>query len=46
MNDFNDVLLERMPGEEHRFEAVNQVDLSEDTAAAEPFALEYLHASA
>jgi len=42
VNDFNDVLLERMPGEEHRFEAVNQVDLSEDAAAAEPFAVVYL----
>jgi len=42
VNDFNDVLLERMPGEEHRFEDVNQVDLSEDAAAAELFAVEYL----
>lgn len=42
MNDFNNVLVERMPGEEHRFEAVNHVNVAEDAAAAEPFAVEYL----
>ena len=41
-NDFNNVLLERMPGEEHRFEAVNHVNVDDDAAAAEPFAVEYL----
>jgi len=39
VNDFNDVLLERMPDDEHWFEAVNQVDLSEDAAAAKAFAV-------
>jgi len=42
VNDFNDVLLGRMPGEEHRFEAVNHVNMSEEAAIAEPFAVEYL----
>ena len=42
VNDFNNVLLERMPGEEHRFEAVNHVHVDDDAAAAEPFAVEYL----
>jgi len=42
VNDFNDVLLEKMPGVEHRFEAVNHVNIGEDAAAAEPFAVEYL----
>jgi len=42
VTEFNDVLLERMPGEEHMFEAVNHVDVAEDVAAAEPFAVEYL----
>ena len=42
VNDFNDVLLDQMPGEEHRFEAANQVEVSEDSVSAEPFAVEYL----
>jgi len=42
VNDFNGVLLDRMPGEEHKFEAINHVNIAEDTAAAEPFAVEYL----
>jgi len=42
LTEFNDVLLERMPGVEHRFEAVNRVHVAEDMAAAEPFAVEYL----
>jgi hypothetical protein len=42
VNDFNNVLLERMPGQEHQFEAVNHVAVTEDAAAAEPFAAEYL----
>ena len=42
VNDFNDVLLERMPGVEHRFEAINNVNVAEDAATAEPFAVEYL----
>jgi len=42
VNDFNDVLVERMPGVEHRFEAINHVNVPEDAAVAEPFAVEYL----
>ena len=42
VNDFNDVLLDRMPGEEFCFEAVNYVEVPEDAAGAEPFAVEYL----
>ena len=43
VHDFNSVLLEKMPGVEHRFEAVNNVNVDESAAAAEPFAVEYLH---
>ena len=42
VNDFNSVLLDRMPGEEHKVEAIMHVNIAEDSAAAEPFALEYL----
>lgn len=42
LNDFNDILLEPIPGEKHRFEAVNPVNVAENAAAAEPFAVEYL----
>jgi len=42
VNDFNDVLVERMPGVEHRFEAINHVNVTEDAAVAVPFAVEYL----
>jgi len=42
VNDFNDVLVERMPGVEHKFEAINRVNIPEDAAVAEPFAVEYL----
>ena len=42
VNDFNSLLLERMPGVEHRFVAVNNVNIDESAAAAEPFAVEYL----
>jgi len=42
VNDFNDVLVDRMPGEEYRFEAANYVEVPEDAAGAEPFAVEYL----
>ena len=45
VNDFNNVLLERMPGEEHSFEAVNHVHVDDDAAAAEPFAVEYLQST-
>jgi len=42
VNDFNDLLVDRMPGEEYRFEAANYVEVPEDAAGAEPFAVEYL----
>ena len=42
VNDFNNVLVERMPGVEHRFEAINHVNVPDDAAVAEPFAVEYL----
>ena len=42
VNDFNDVLLERLPGVEHRFEAVNNINVDEGATPAEPFAVEYL----
>jgi len=42
VNDFNESLVDNMPGEEHRFEAVNNVEVPEDAAEAEPFAVEYL----
>jgi len=42
VNDFNHSLLDKMPGTEHRFEAVNKVELSEEAAASEHYAVEYL----
>ena len=42
MKDFNHVLLRSMPGEEHMFETINHVNVPEDEAAGEPFAVEYL----
>jgi len=42
VHDFIDVLVERMPGVEHTFEAINHVNVPEDAAVAEPFAVEYL----
>jgi len=42
VNDFYHILLDWMPGEEHKFEAINHVNIAEDVAAAELFALEYL----
>ena len=42
VNDFNDSLLNKMPGTEHRFEAVNKVELSDEAAVSEPYAVEYL----
>jgi len=42
VNDFNDVLIDRIPGQEYRFEAANYVEVPEDSAGAEPFAVEYL----
>ena len=41
-DDFNNVLVERMLGTEHRFEAANHVDIVADAAAAEPFSVDYL----
>jgi hypothetical protein len=42
VNDFNNSLLDKMPGREYRYEAVNKVELSEEAAASEPYAMEYL----
>jgi len=42
VTDFNNSLLDKMPGTEHRFEAVNKVELSEEAPASEPYAVEYL----
>ena len=42
MNDFNNSLLDKMPGREYCYEAVNKVELSEEAAASEPYAMEYL----
>ena len=42
VNDLNSVLRERMPGVEHWFEVVNNVNVDEGAAAAELFAVEYL----
>jgi len=42
VNDFNNILLDRMPGLGHRFEAVNHVEMREEDAVSEPFAAEYL----
>ena len=42
VNDFNDILLDRMPGIEHRFEAANTVQYSSDANQAEHYAVEYL----
>jgi len=41
VNNFNNTLLDKMPGTEHRFEAVNTIEASEQ-AAAELYAAEYL----
>jgi len=42
VNDFNDVLVYRIPGEEYRFEAASYVEVPEDAASAEPFTVKYL----
>ena len=42
VNDFNDMLLDRMPGVEHRFEAANAVQYSSEANQAEHYAVEYL----
>jgi len=42
VNDFNDVLVDRMPGQEFRFKAANYVEVPEHSAGAEPFAVDYL----
>jgi len=39
VHDFNNVLVARMPGVEHRFEAINHVNVPVDAAVAEPFAV-------
>jgi len=42
VNDFNNLMLERTPGKEHIFEAINHVNLPKHDAASEPFAVDYL----
>ena len=42
VDDFNNLLAERMTGGEHSFVAANHMDIGEDAAVAEPFAVEYL----
>jgi len=42
VDDFNNMLIDQMPGQGYCFEAANHVDLPEDTANVEPFAVEYL----
>jgi len=42
VDDFNNLLVERMPAAEHSFEAANYMDIRENAAVAEPFAVEYL----
>jgi len=42
VNDFNNSLLDKMPGIEHRFEAANRVELCQEAADSEPYAVEYL----
>jgi len=42
VNDFNNVLLERMPGEEHSLEAINHVNVPKNNTPAEPFPVEHL----
>jgi len=42
VDDFNNLWVERMPGAEHSFEAANYMDIGENAAVAEPFAVEYL----
>jgi len=42
VNDFNNVLVDKMPGQEYHFEGANHVEVPEDSAGAEPFAVEYL----
>jgi len=41
VDDFNNLLLERMPGAEYSFEAANYMDIGENAAVAELFAVEY-----
>jgi len=42
VTDFNNSLLDKMNGTEHRLEAVNKLELSEEAPASEPYAVEYL----
>jgi len=42
VDDFNNLMVERMPGAEHSFEAANYIDIGQNAAVAEPFAVEYL----
>jgi len=42
VNDFNNSLLNEMPGIEHCFKAANRVELSHEAADSESYAVEYL----
>jgi len=42
VNDFNNSLLDKMAGTEHRFEAANKVELCQEAPDSEPYAVEYL----
>ena len=42
VNDFNNSLLDKMPGTEHHFEAANKVELCQEAADSEPYPVEYL----
>jgi len=41
VNDFNNSLLNKMPGIEHCFVAANRVELSQEAPDSEPYAVEY-----
>jgi len=42
VDDFNNLLVEQMPGAEHSFDVANYMDIGANAAVAEPFAVEYL----
>jgi len=45
VNDFHNTLLDRMPGSQPTFEALNHVAVENLQEAAEPFAAEYLQSN-
>jgi len=42
VDNFNNLLVERMPGAEHSFEAAHYMDIGENATMAKPFTVEYL----